>query len=158
MPEAGGSKPRLFLAGTPEDLGFSEHGQSRMDVDKVGWQDAVTTVIRMIFNDEFPPESVGSEWINSVLYCYDVGKKDEVFTKLLRGSRDSYAEDGTLVYHEAEAKKLFALYPPVETYAIPPRHASSERKRFTAIVKIVSKDNQLRERLRERLMEMMGML
>jgi hypothetical protein len=116
-------KPRIWLIGNPEKLGWQ--GLEAPKADKYGmrWLDAVMTVHNFIFAKENVPYYLGTFWADDTLYAYESAKPNVLF------SEQNYTEFNTLLKIVEtfptvsspikDQKKLFDYSPPITYFAVP---------------------------------------
>ena len=139
-------RPRLFLVGNPEELGYNaeEDGTLTKDRSGIDWYSATNTVASMIFAEGDIAYGVRVAWFNKAMYyveCaqttvrYDRQGYDE-FYKLIKEAEDTESKESI--------KALFEYTEPIKVYEIP-KERTDERVWFSRAVKVWEADIKSRE-------------
>ena len=133
-------KPRVFLIGNPEELGFREKesefvGYTRL-VDDYGvtWVYATIVAEEIINQNAGVPYGLFVEWFDGNLYALESAKSR------VRFDEQGYQEFWKLVLkakEENNPEELFKYSPPITEYAIP-KTGTRERILFSMFVRVYS--------------------
>ena len=130
-------KPRLFLVGNPEKLGYDEEDDGTITKDSSGidWYSATNTIASMIFAECDIPNGLRAVWFNKAMYYVETAQPFEgydkqgyeEFYKLIREVEDTRTKESI--------KALFEYIEPIKVYEIP-KERTDERVWFNRAVKV----------------------
>jgi len=141
-------KPRIFLVGDPEKLGFKEVRNSigdlkdSVDSEGIAWWSAITTVSKIIFSSENIPYGLYLKWIGDTLYYCERPKMNVPFKE--QGFYAEFVELERKLGPQFQGKlKFFSYSPPVTDYSIPPE-GTTERILFSKVARMVAANIKVR--------------